>query len=91
VHCIASHEDAAMTLTSTNAPSSFGRFARAIPVVGQVIRDVERDTSSIYYLLITLLTVLVLAIQTWGLPALVLTALALVPVMFALLILIARP
>ncbi|WP_295079577.1 hypothetical protein [Tabrizicola sp.] len=80
-----------MTLASTNAPSAFGRFARATPIVGQVIRDVERDTSSIYYLLVIFLTAVVLGIQTFGLPALVLTALALVPVMFVLLVLIARP
>ena len=80
-----------MTLATTNAPSPLGRLARAVPVLGQVIRDIERDTNSIYYLLVILLTALVLAIQTWGLPALVLTALALVPVMFVLLIFIARP
>ncbi|MES2813995.1 MAG: hypothetical protein V4720_03775 [Pseudomonadota bacterium] len=80
-----------MTLASTNPPSAFGRFARATPIVGQVIRDVERDTSSIYYLLVIFLTAVVLGIQTFGLPALVLTALALVPVMFVLLVLIARP
>lgn len=80
-----------MTLASTNTPSAFGRFARATPIVGQVIRDVERDTSSIYYLLVIFLTAVVLGIQTFGLPALVLTALALVPVMFVLLVLIARP
>jgi hypothetical protein len=33
----------------------------------------------------------VLSIQIWGLPALVVTALALVPVMFVLLIILARP
>ena len=80
-----------MTLATTNAPSPLGRLARAIPVLGQVLRDIERDTNSIYYLLVILLTALVLAIQTWGLPALVLTALALVPAMFVLLVLIARP
>ncbi|MES2542792.1 MAG: hypothetical protein V4583_19785 [Pseudomonadota bacterium] len=80
-----------MTLASTNPPSAFGRFVRATPIVGQVIRDVERDTSSIYYLLVIFLTAVVLGIQTFGLPALVLTALALVPVMFVLLVLIGRP
>jgi hypothetical protein len=80
-----------MTLAATNAPSPLGRAARAIPLVGQVIRDIERDTSSIYYLLVILLTALVLAVQTWGLPALVLTAVALVPVMFVILIILARP
>ncbi len=80
-----------MTLATTNVPSPLGRHARAIPVLGQVIRDIERDTNSIYYLLVILLTALVLAVQTWGLPALVLTAVALVPVMFVILIFIARP
>lgn len=80
-----------MTLATTNAPNAFGRFARATPIIGQVIRDIERDTSSIYYLLVIILTAVVLGIQTWGLPVLVLTALALVPVMFVLLVLIARP
>jgi len=80
-----------MTLATTNAPSPLGRVARAIPVVGQVIRDIERDTNSIFYLLVIFVTAVVLAVQTWGLPALVLTALALVPVMFVLLVFIARP
>lgn len=80
-----------MSLATTSAPSPLGRFARATPVVGQVIRDIERDTTSIYYLLVIFVTAVVLGIQTWGLPALVLTALALVPVMFVLLIILARP
>jgi hypothetical protein len=77
-----------MTAQALSAPS---RLARATPILGRVIRDIERDSDTIYYLLTILLTALVLAIQTWGLPALVLTALALVPVMFTLLIILARP
>jgi hypothetical protein len=77
-----------MTAQALSAPS---RLARATPILGHVIRDIERDSDTIYYLLTILLTALVLAIQTWGLPALVLTALALVPVMFTLLIILARP
>ncbi len=80
-----------MTLAATNAPSPIGRLARALPVVGRVIRDIEREVDTIYYLLVIVLTALVLAIQTWGLPALVLTALAAVPVMFVLLVILARP
>ena len=80
-----------MTATTLSAPSPLGRFARRVPVVGQVIRDIERDTDTIYYLLTIFLTAVVLTVQTWGLPALVLTALALVPVMFVLLVFIARP
>ena len=80
-----------MTALSPSAPSPLGRFLRAIPVVGRVIRDIEREIDTVYYLVTILVTALVLAVQTWGLPALVLAALALVPVMFVLLIILARP
>lgn len=76
---------------SLAAPSPIGRLFRAIPVVGRVIRDIEREIDTVYYLLVIFLTAVVLAVQTWGLPALVLTALALVPVMFVLLVILARP
>ncbi|MBN8630689.1 MAG: hypothetical protein J0L76_07530 [Rhodobacterales bacterium] len=80
-----------MTATVLASPSPVSRFFRAVPVVGRVIRDVERDFDAVYYLLTILVTAVVLAVQTWGLPALVLTALALVPVMFILLVILARP
>lgn len=80
-----------MTATTHSAPGPLGRIARATPIVGRVIRDIERDVDAIYYLLVILLTVVILAVKTWGLPALVLTALALVPVMFVLLVILARP
>lgn len=80
-----------MTTTTLPAPSSLGRFVRAIPIIGRVIREVEREVDSVYYLLTIFVTAVVLAVQTWGLPALVLTALALVPVMFILLVILARP
>lgn len=80
-----------MTATTSSVPSPVGRIARAIPLVGRVIRDIEREIDSVYYLLTIVVTAVVLAVQTWGLPALVLTALALVPVMFVLLVILARP
>ena len=80
-----------MTATTFSSPSPLGRVARAIPVVGRVIRDVEREVDTVYYLLTIFVTSVVLAVQTGGLPALVLTAVALVPVMFVLLIILARP
>lgn len=67
------------------------RPALSIPIVTPISRAIAQDVSVIYYLLTIALTVLVLAIKVWGLPALVLTALAAVPVMFAVLIAIARP
>lgn len=80
-----------MTAPTLAPPSRIGRVLRRIPVIGGMIRAVERELDTIYYLLVIALTALVLAIQTWGLPALVLTALAMVPVMFVLLIILARP
>ena len=77
--------------TLAPARSPLSRFIRALPVVGRVIRDIEREIDTIYYLLVIALTALVLAIQTWGLPALVVTAVALVPVIFVLLIWITLP
>ncbi len=80
-----------MTATTLSAPSLFGRLLRAIPILGRVIRDIEREVDTVYYLITIFVTAVVLAIQTWGLPALVVTALALVPVMFVLLVILARP
>lgn len=63
-----------------------------IPVLGWIARDVAFGTpDNFWYALVLALTALVFSVATWGLPALVLTGLALVPVMFVLLILISRP
>lgn len=72
-------------------PSLASRILHATPVIGHVARDISRDISTIYYVLTILLTLLVLAIQTWGFAALVITAVAFVPVMFTLLIWITLP
>jgi hypothetical protein len=86
-----SQKDAAMTATALAKPNRLSRFVRAVPVVGHMIRDVEREIDSIYYILAIFVTGVVLSIQAWGLPALVLAALSLVPVMFVLLVILARP
>jgi hypothetical protein len=77
------------TLTPTR--SLLSRFVRSLPIIGRVIREVEREIDTVYYLLVIFLTALVLAVQTWGLPALVVTAIALVPVIFVLLIWVTLP
>jgi hypothetical protein len=82
---------AVLTAPATRTSSPLGRVMRAVPVIGRVIRDVEREVDTIYYLFVILLTVLILAVQTWGLAALVVTAVAFVPVMFAMLIWITLP
>jgi hypothetical protein len=79
-----------MTAT-TYVPSAAGRIMRSLPVIGRVIRDIEREIDTVYYLIVILITALVLAVQAWGLAALVVTAVALVPVIFVLLIWITLP
>ncbi len=81
----------AQTTAQPRLSSPLGRVMRALPVVRRVIRDVEREVDTIYYVFVILLTVMVLAVQTWGLAALVVTAVAFVPVMFTLLIWITLP
>jgi hypothetical protein len=72
------HRDAAMTATTLTIPS-------------HLIPETERGVEIVYSLLAIVLAAVILAVVFWGLPALVLTALALVPVVFVLFILIARP
>lgn len=81
-----------VTTTAVAAPPSLAsRILQATPVIGHIARDISRDISTIYYVLMILLTLLVLAIQTWGFAALVLSAVAFVPVMFCMLIWITLP
>ena len=64
----------------------------SIPLVGWFARDVLfGDHDNIYYLLVILATIVVLSIKTWGMAALVLIYLALVPVVFVTLVIIASP
>jgi hypothetical protein len=66
-----------------------GRLPRyySIPVFGWIARDLVHGTrDNILYFLVILLTALVLAVKTWGLVALGLTALATVPAIFLTLI-----
>ncbi len=78
-------------LAATRSPSPAGRILRTLPIIGRVIREIERETDTVFYLIVILLTALVLALMVWGLPALVLTAVALVPVIFVLLIMVTLP
>jgi len=70
-------------------------YARAfykLPVIGWLARDLAfGDSDNVWYFLVILLTVLVLSVATWGLPALVVIALTYVPVHMALMVILARP
>ncbi len=82
-----------MSLSATvpAQPSLASRILHATPILGHIARDISRDISTIYYVLMIVITLIVLSVKTWGLAALVLTAVAFVPVMFALLIWITLP
>lgn len=62
-----------------------------LPVIGPVSRAVGEDTNLLFYILVIALTVLVLAIKTWGVVALTMTALAAVPCMFIFFIAVTWP
>lgn len=64
---------------------------RAIPVVDHGSRDGQREVRALYFILTIFTIAVVLAVLIWGLPALVLTALVLVPVMFVLFVFLSLP
>ena len=70
---------------------SHARPHRSIPLLSALARDIGRDVNIIFYLLAIALTVLVLAVKTWGLVALTMAALPMVPVMFVIFIWISLP
>lgn len=76
---------------ATTAPSALSRTIRALPLFGAMMRDMGRDVNIVFYYLVIAATLVVLAMQIWGLAALAMTALALVPVMFTLIIWITLP
>jgi ABC-type polysaccharide/polyol phosphate export permease len=65
--------------------------ARSIPIFTPLARAVKRDVNLVFYIIVILLTALVLAVKTWGLVALTMAALPLVPVMFAIFVWISFP
>ena len=75
-----------MAYLSTARPSGLA----ALPLIGFIARDIARDINVVFYLLTIFATLLTLAVMTWGLVALTLTAVAFVPVYFTLLVLITR-
>ena len=72
------------------APPARG-FLRRIPILGRLLREFDQDVNTIFWLLPVILLGLVLAVQTWGLVALTMAALVMVPVMFAFFIAISWP
>lgn len=71
-------------------PATFApRWYHRIPVLGLFARDLDRDfEGNIWYFLAMVLSLVAMAVMTWGLPALGLIALSMVPVMFVVLFVI---
>jgi hypothetical protein len=61
-----------------------------LPVIGTISRDISTGVDNVFYALMIVVTGLVLAVNIWGVVALTMFALALVPVMFVVLVLITR-
>ncbi|MFN3292875.1 MAG: hypothetical protein ACK4S2_07195 [Gemmobacter sp.] len=61
-----------------------------LPVLRTIFTDIQREPDSIFYLIVGVLSLLIIATVNWGLAVLSMAALAMVPVMFVLLILITR-
>ena len=81
-----------MSMTATAPRPSFGwRILHKIPVIGWVAKDASRDINMVFYALLILATALVLAVMTWGLVALTMAALCMVPLVFMFFIAISWP
>lgn len=76
------------TLDPTSSPRP---LIWRVPVLGAILREwAEGDEDFPMMLVIAVVSLWGVAIMTWGLPALYLPAVAFVPVMFTILILITR-
>lgn len=83
-----------MTLTTPSAPPtpSLGRrLLYATPVVGRIAREISQDVNNVFYLLVVVLTLEILAFIKWGPVVFTLTALILVPLMFVFFVVISWP
>jgi hypothetical protein len=78
-------------MSLSTSPSRGARILNATPILGSLIRDIGRDINTVFYLLVILITLVVLAVKVWGVVALAMSALALVPVVFVILLWITLP
>jgi hypothetical protein len=78
-------------MPQTARPSLALRLLYAVPLIGWIARDIARDVNNVFYALVILITVEVIAVKLWGLVALTLTALCIVPLMFLFFVAISWP
>ncbi|MDO8881996.1 MAG: hypothetical protein U0934_02735 [Pseudotabrizicola sp.] len=67
------------------------RLLYRTPVVGRIAREVGQDVNNLFYLLVIVVTLEVLAFRLWGPVVFTLTAIALVPLMFLFFVVISWP
>ncbi|MDO9640497.1 MAG: hypothetical protein Q7J44_18335 [Pseudotabrizicola sp.] len=67
------------------------RILYGIPLIGRIAREVAQDVNNVFYLLVVVITLEILAFLTWGPVVFTLTALMLVPLMFLFFITISWP
>ena len=73
---------------STPAPRG---ILRRIPILGHILRGIDRDLNNIFWLVPVIILALVLSFLTWGFVALTMAGLVMVPLMFAFFIAISWP
>ncbi|WP_112309710.1 hypothetical protein [Pseudogemmobacter bohemicus] len=78
------------TLALTAPPPRRSLLSR-IPLIGRLAREIDRDVNNFFWLLPVFILGLVLGVKFWGLAALTMVALVLVPMMFAFFIAITWP
>ncbi|TGD42375.1 hypothetical protein EEB11_13890 [Pseudotabrizicola sediminis] len=67
------------------------RILYGTPLIGRIAREVSQDVNNVFYLLVVVITLEILAFLTWGPVVFTLTALVLVPLMFLFFIAISWP
>ncbi|MFY1706050.1 hypothetical protein [Tritonibacter scottomollicae] len=71
--------------------TTFERIVFRLPILGRIWKEVSYgDEGNIYYALATFFSLWGILVMLFGLPGLYLPAVALVPIMFVILILISR-
>lgn len=69
----------------------YERAIYAVPVLGWMLKDVVHgDRDNIYWFILALASLWVMAIMAFGYPAVILPVLAVVPIVFCVLIVITR-
>jgi hypothetical protein len=78
-----------LVLPRPTLPRLTWRSFYRVPVIGWIARDlIEGDADNVWYLLAAILCLWIMAIMTWGLPALYLPAVIAAPLVLLLLVVI---